>query len=37
MNVQPKKALLCDANPHIIRLYQDIQGGNITPASGKNF
>ncbi|MES1180455.1 MAG: DNA adenine methylase, partial [Verrucomicrobiota bacterium] len=26
-NVQPKKALLCDSNIHIIRFYQDIQTG----------
>ena len=26
-NVQPEKALLCDTNIHIIRLYQDIQQG----------
>lgn len=37
LNVQPKKALLCDTNPHIIRLYQDIQSGRITPASAKAF
>lgn len=37
LNVQPKKALLCDTNPHIIRLYQDIQSGSVTPASVKAF
>lgn len=37
LNVQPKKALLCDANPHIIRLYQDIQNGGITAARAKEF
>lgn len=37
LNIQPKKALLCDANPHIIRLYQDIQQGRVTPAEVKAF
>lgn len=37
LNIQPKKALLCDANPHIIRLYQDIQNGRMTPAGVKAF
>ena len=37
LNVQPKKALLCDTNIHIIRFYQDIQNGIITPAAVKKF
>lgn len=37
LNVQPKRALLCDTNPHIIQLYRDIQSGRITPASVKSF
>ncbi len=37
LNIQPKKALLCDANPHIIRLYQDIQNKCITPADARTF
>jgi DNA adenine methylase len=37
LNVQPKKALLCDTNVHIIRLYQDIQSGRINPGSVKSF
>lgn len=37
LNVQPKKALLCDTNLHIIRLYQAIQSGEITAASVKKF
>jgi DNA adenine methylase len=36
-NVQPKKALLSDTNIHIIRLYQEIQDGSITPAKAKAF
>ena len=31
LNVQPKRALLCDTNIHIIKLYQDIQSGLVTP------
>ncbi len=37
LNVQPKKALLCDTNLHIISLYQDIQAGKITSAIVKDF
>jgi len=37
LNVQPKKALLSDTNIHIIRLYQEIQNGTITPATAKAF
>lgn len=36
-NVQPKRALLCDTNVHIIRLYQDIQSGALTTATAKAF
>jgi DNA adenine methylase len=36
-NVQPEKALLCDTNVHIIRLYQDIQQGKVTSGSAKAF
>jgi DNA adenine methylase len=36
-NVQPEKALLCDTNIHIIRLYQDIQQGKVTPGIAKAF
>lgn len=37
LNVQPKKALLSDSNVHIIRLYQEIQSGNLTAALAKSF
>lgn len=37
LNVQPKRALLCDSNVHIIRLYQEIQQGKLTPAVAKAF
>lgn len=37
LNVQPKQALLCDTNLHIISLYQGIQNGTITAASTKEF
>jgi DNA adenine methylase len=36
-NVQPKRALLSDSNIHIIRLYQEIQRGTLTPAAAKSF
>jgi DNA adenine methylase len=28
-NLRPERALLCDSNEHIIRVYTDIQAGNI--------
>jgi len=37
LNVQPKQALLNDSNVHIIRLYQEIQSGVLTPAIAKSF
>ncbi|MBU6411476.1 MAG: Dam family site-specific DNA-(adenine-N6)-methyltransferase, partial [Verrucomicrobia bacterium] len=37
LNVQPKRALLADSNVHIIRLYQEIQRGELTPALAKAF
>jgi DNA adenine methylase len=37
LNVQPRKALLCDSNLHIIRFYQDIQNGSLTPGVAKSF
>jgi DNA adenine methylase len=37
LNVQPKKALLSDSNVHIIRLYQEIQNGSLTPGMAKSF
>ena len=35
LNVQPKRALLTDSNVHIIRLYQEIQRGSLTPSLAK--
>lgn len=37
LNVQPKRALLADSNVHIIRLYQEIQRGGLTPAVAQIF
>ena len=37
LNVQPERALLCDTNVHIIRMYQDIQAGRVTPALAREF
>jgi DNA adenine methylase len=36
LNLQPKRALLCDSNIHIIQFYQDIQSGNLTPLSARD-
>ncbi len=30
-NTAPRKALLCDTNPHLINFYQEIKDGKITP------
>ncbi|MBK8037766.1 MAG: Dam family site-specific DNA-(adenine-N6)-methyltransferase [Verrucomicrobiaceae bacterium] len=37
LNSGSKQALLGDINPHIIRLYQAIQSGEITPAITRQF
>ncbi len=37
LNLQPQRALLCDSNVHIIRLYQDIQAGRLTAPRVKAF
>lgn len=37
LNVQPKRALLCDSNVHIIRFYQEIQRGILTAGTAKSF
>jgi DNA adenine methylase len=36
-NLQPSRAVLCDTNGHVIRLYQDIQDRKITPALARVF
>jgi len=36
-NVQPRKALLCDINPHLINFYNAIKSGAITSAIVKDF
>jgi DNA adenine methylase len=36
-NLAPEKALLADTNIHIVRLYQDIATGQITPSIVKEF
>jgi len=36
-NVRPKKALLCDSNPHLIKFYKAIQNKEITSAIVRNF
>ncbi|HZY62493.1 MAG TPA: Dam family site-specific DNA-(adenine-N6)-methyltransferase [Edaphobacter sp.] len=37
LNVQPRVAILADTNVHIIRLYQEIQRGDITPGAVRSF
>lgn len=36
-NVRPKRAVFCDNNPHIIRFYQDVNSGKVTPAVVRRF
>lgn len=37
LNLQPKRALLCDSNIHIIQFYQDVQSGRLTPLGVREF
>jgi len=37
LNLQPKKALLCDSNIHIIQFYKDIQSGRLTSLGAREF
>lgn len=37
LNLQPKRALLCDSNIHIIQFYKDIQAGRLTSFSVREF
>lgn len=37
LNLQPKRALLCDSNIHIIQFYQDIQSGRLTSLGVRAF
>jgi len=36
-NIAPKRAILCDANPHLIRFYSAIASGEITADITKEF
>jgi len=36
-NLRPDRALVADTNVHIIRLYQDIQSGAVTPRMVRDF
>jgi DNA adenine methylase len=36
-NIRPKRAVFCDNNPHIIRFYQDVNSGKVTPAVVRRF
>lgn len=37
LNIQPKRALLGDANPHLIHFYVAIQCGDVTSATARTF
>lgn len=37
LNLQPKRALLCDSNIHIIQFYKDIQSGRINALGVREF
>ncbi|KAF0206271.1 MAG: DNA adenine [Gallionellaceae bacterium] len=37
LNLQPKRALLCDSNIHIIQFYKDIQSGRINSIGVREF
>jgi DNA adenine methylase len=36
-NVRPRRALLADSNPHLIRFYQAVAGGEITAVSTRRY
>ena len=36
-NIAPKRALLCDANPHLVNFYNSIAEGEITPKTVRRF
>jgi len=36
-NIRPKKALMCDSNPHLIKFYNGIKNKEITSAKVKHF
>lgn len=36
-NIQPKKALMCDSNPHLINFYNEIKNGLITGSIVKKY
>lgn len=36
-NMRPRKAILADSNPHLIRFYQAVSDGKITAAKTKHF
>lgn len=36
-NIRPKKALLCDSNPHLINFYKALQNKEITSGIAKKF
>ena len=37
LNVAPRRALLADSNPHLIRFYQAVKGGDVDGPRAKRF
>lgn len=37
LNIRPERALLCDSNEHIIRFYSDLQSGQITSGTVREY
>lgn len=36
-NIRPKKALMCDSNPHLIKFYKAVQSKEITSVIVRDF
>lgn len=36
-NLAPKRAILCDSNPHLVNFYSDVASGKITPEIVKEY
>ena len=36
-NIAPKRAILCDTNPHLVNFYSALQSGKITPSLVKEY
>ena len=36
-NLAPKRALMCDTNPHLVNFYEEVKHGHITPNTVREF